>query len=72
MYKTDTLQEAAARHRELSSVLCDDLEGWGGGRWEGVQEGGYIHILIADSRFCTAETQRCKATIFQLKKNTKK
>jgi len=23
--------EAAVQHRELSSVLCDDLEGWDGG-----------------------------------------
>ena len=33
-----------------------------------VQEGGDIHILIADSHFRTAETQHCKATIFQFKK----
>ena len=25
-------QIAAEQHRELSSVLCDDLEGWDGGR----------------------------------------
>ena len=42
--------------RELSSVLCDDLEGWdeGGGREE--QEGGGICIHISDSHCCTAET----------------
>ena len=28
----EELQEAAAEHKELSSVLCGDLEGWGGGR----------------------------------------
>ena len=33
----------------LSSVLCDDLEGWDGG-W-GQEEGGDIGIHIADS-FC--------------------
>ena len=33
----------------LSSVLCDDLEGWDGG-W-GQEEGGDICIHIADS-FC--------------------
>ena len=30
-------------------------------------EGGYICILRADSRFCTAETRHYKAIIFQLK-----
>ena len=40
--------------QELSSVLCDDLEGWGEGRK--VNKGGDICLLIADSRYCTAET----------------
>ena len=31
MCKIDSWWEAAAWHRELGSVLCDDLEGWGGG-----------------------------------------
>ena len=26
--------EAALKHRELSPVPCDDLEGWGGVGWE--------------------------------------
>ena len=35
--------EAAALHREPSSVLCDDPEGWGGG-WEGGSRGrGHMH-----------------------------
>ena len=43
--------------RELSSVLCDDLDGWdGGGGGREVQEGGDICIHIADSLHCTAET----------------
>ena len=42
-------------HRELSSVLCDDLEGWCEGRRE-IQEGGDVHIHIADSLHCTMET----------------
>jgi len=53
-------------------VLCDDLEVGGGGGLgtdgREVQEQGGIHILTADSHFCTAETQHCKATILQLKK----
>ena len=44
---------SAGQHRELSPVLCDDLECWD---MEKVQEGGDICILIADSRFYTAET----------------
>ena len=47
--------EPAVQHRELSSVLCDDLDGWSGWGWE-VQEGGDICIHIADSLPCTAET----------------
>ena len=31
----DSKQKAAVAHRELISVLCDDLEGWDGGDgWE--------------------------------------
>ena len=41
-------------HRVLSSVLCDDLDGWDGGRE--VQEGGKIRTHIADSLHCTVET----------------
>ena len=48
--------EPAVQHRELSSVLCDDLDGQDGGDWGEVQEGGDICIHIADSLHCTAET----------------
>ena len=48
---------------------CDDLErqnrGEGGRE---TQEEGDICIHIADSQYCVAETQHCKAIIFQLKK----
>ena len=40
-------------------MLCDDLEGYGRGGWEGGSRGrGYIFIYIhmADSFYCTAET----------------
>ena len=40
-------------------MLCDDLEGCGRGGWEGGSRGrGYIFIYIhmADSFYCTAET----------------
>ena len=43
MCKIASEWEAAAQHRELSSALCDDLEGWdaeaGGG---GLQGRGYM------------------------------
>ena len=46
---------ATGKHRELSSVLCDDLEGWDGGGRD-AEEGGDICIHIADALCCTAET----------------
>ena len=30
MHKIDSLQEHAIKHRKLSSVLYDDLDGWDG------------------------------------------
>ena len=58
--KVDSWGEAAARHRDISSVLCDSLEGWDGesGR-EGDARGktyGNICICIADSLCYKAET----------------
>ena len=47
----DSQWEAAVWHRELSSGLCDDLEGWAGRRL--MRE---THVLIANSHFCTSET----------------
>ena len=55
MCKIDSYWEPAVQHRELSSVLRDDLGGWDGERGE-VQQGGDICIHIADSLHCTAET----------------
>ena len=44
-------------HRELSSGLCDDLEGWNGGYGgKEAPEGGDVCTCIADSLCCTAET----------------
>ena len=41
----------------LSSVLWDDLDGWGGGGWAGkeVQEGGDICVHTPDLLGITAE-----------------
>ena len=41
--------------KELSSVLCDHLEGWDGGEGRSKKVGIYVHFT-ADSRCCTAET----------------
>ena len=35
--------EEAAWHRELSSVLCDDLEGWDGACGRSLQREGYMY-----------------------------
>ena len=62
--------------QELSSELCDDLDGWDKG-WGGTeaQEGGDICILLADSHGCTPETntalQSNYPTIKNLKNNKK-
>ena len=56
MCKTESWWEAAVWHRELSSVLSGDLEGWDGGGEREVQEGVDTCTLIAGSRCCTAET----------------
>ena len=43
MCKTDSLCEAAIQHREPSSVLCDDLDGWDGGQDGGSTGRGYVY-----------------------------
>jgi len=54
MCKIDSWWEAAVQHRELSSVFCDDLEGWDRGGGIKAEEGRDTCIHRADS--CTAET----------------
>ena len=58
--KIDSYWEAAAQHREISSVLCDHLEGWDKkGGSEGDARGkryGNICICITDSLCYKAET----------------
>ena len=43
--------------RELSSLLCGDLEGWECGGWVGgrLKRNGDMYIPMADSLHCTAE-----------------
>ena len=52
----DSQWEAAVWHRELSSGLCDDLEGGGGGIREGGPKGRDTGMHIAGPLRCTAET----------------
>ena len=48
--KTDRQREFAVYLRDLKQGLCTNLEGWDGeGDEREVQEGGDIHILMADS-----------------------
>ena len=57
VYKTDSQWEDSAEHRELSSVLCDNLEGWmGDGLGGRFKREGNICILTAESRCCMAKT----------------
>ena len=49
--------EAAVKQRELSSVLCDDLDGWDRDGWKGrFKREGDICTRMVDSLHCTAET----------------
>ena len=47
--KIDSYWEVSLEYRELSLVLCDNLEGWE------VQEGVDTCILMADSSCCMPE-----------------
>lgn len=53
------------KHRELSSVLSDDREGWVGER--DVQEGGDLCICKPDLLLCTAETNKTLQSNYTLK-----
>ena len=53
LYTDESQWEAAAYHRELSLVLCDDLDGLGERE---AQEGGDVCILTADSSCCIPKT----------------
>ena len=66
--------EATVQHRELSSMLCDDLEGWGWGRGERQVQGEGIYGSIELIHFVTQQkrTQQCKAIIFQFQTRKKR
>ena len=45
IFKIDSQRKFAVWLRKLNQGLCINLEGWNGGRWEGVSNGrGYIFI----------------------------
>ena len=56
--KIDSWWEAAAQHREISSMLCNDLEGWDREGGRETQERGYgdTCMHMDDSLCYTAET----------------
>ena len=57
MYKICSYwEEAAVWHRELSSVLCDNLKGRDADSEREAPEGGDICTNTADSHCCMAET----------------
>ena len=61
--------EAAAQHREISSVLCDDLEGWDREGGREAQEGGDMGTCICTWLMCFVVQQKlteyCEAIILQ-------
>ena len=67
--KIDSLQEAAASHREISSVLFDHLEGWDREDGKEMQEGGDmgIYVCVQLIHFVIKQklTHHCKAIILQ-------
>ena len=66
-------QEPAVQRRELSTLFCDDLEGWSGGmggRFK--REGIYVYTWLIHFAVQKKLTQHCKASIFQFKKKKKK
>ena len=46
MCKIDSSWEAVVQHREVSLVLCDDLEGWDGEGGKEAQEGGDMQTYV--------------------------
>ena len=62
--KIDSQWEAAASHGEISSVLCDHLEGWDREGGREIQEGGhmgiYVYIQLIHFFIQQKLTQHCK------------
>ena len=69
--KIDSQWEAAAQHREISSVLCDHLEGWDREGGRETQQGGdmgiYVYVQPIHSVIKQKLTHHCKAVILPIK-----
>ena len=67
--KINSQWEAAAQHRDISSVLCDHLEGWDREGEREMQEGGDmgIHVYVQLIHFAIKQKLKyhCKAIILQ-------
>ena len=50
------MKTGSSVYRELSSGLCDNLQGWDGRGGREAQERGDLSIHIADSLRCTTDT----------------
>ena len=73
MCETDNQWEAAVQHRELSLVLCDDLDDRVEGAEEALSGGRGIYVFLWLIRTVHQKpTQHCKVIILQLKINLKK
>ena len=60
MCKIDSQWEAAVQHKELSSVLCEDLAGWEGERREACEGGMHTYIHIIHFYVKQKLTQHCR------------
>ena len=47
--------KATLCNMEPSLALCDDLEGWDGGRGGRLRGKEYMYLIVTDSRCCMAE-----------------
>ena len=57
-------------HRELSPVLCDNLEQWDGEKdRRGFRKGTYVYLWLIYVDVWQKPTQYCKAIVLQFKKN---
>ena len=71
MCKTDSSWGSAVQHKQLSLVLCDHPEGWGGrveGRLE--RQGSCVYLQLVHIVVQQKLIQPCKAIILQIKKSS--
>ena len=73
MHQIDSQWEQTIKHRKLSSVFCDDLDGWVGVGVGGRSKRVGVQVYIQLIHFTVQHKlrQHCKAIILQLKKKMK-